>query len=154
MLLLFLRLITVTLPLQLGCHCPSSVPLSVASYWPVQMKLKFLCALCSLLAASEPAWLPDRLNGWTHMHHTCQQPRWTSRHLFQSGNIQLFPPMGGQTGSVKSPTEGGADLGFVRLLVRLWSPSALKIVFFVHSVCLCLHVDKELLAKDFSGKKT
>lgn len=125
MLLLVLCTLSVTLPLQLSCNCPSSVQL----YSSTESVL-----VCSLLAASKPAWQDARMDA--HAPHlsaaAVDQP--TSVSVWEQPAVSSR----GRTNRLSQiPTEGGADFGLIRLLVRLWSPGALKIVHTGPYFCVC-----------------
>lgn len=149
--LLLLCILRVTLPLRLSCNCPSSVPLSVASYCTVQLKLKWLCA-CVFASRCVRAGLAVGQDARMDAH----APHLSAAAVDQPPSVSVWeqPAVSshGRTNRLSQiPAEGGADFGLILLLVRLWSPGALK--NSAHgAIFLCLHVGKEQSAKDYAGK--
>lgn len=137
MLLLLLCILRVTLPLRLSCNCPSSVPLSVASYCTVQLKLKWLCA-CVLASRCVRAGLAVGQDARMDAH----APHLSAAAVDQPTSVSVWeqPAVSshGRTNRLSQiPAEGGADFGLILLLVRLWSPGALKIVHTGPYFCVC-----------------
>lgn len=135
--LLLLCILRVTLPLRLSCNCPFSVPLSVASYCTVQLKLKWLCA--SVFASRcVRAGLAVGQDARMDAH----APHLSAAAVDQPPSVSVWeqPAVSshGRTNRLSQiPAEGGADFGLILLLVRLWSPGALKIVHTGPYFCVC-----------------